>query len=146
MPATGGVETGESGLSIFETTDEKAKLLKEADVLKACRIYLVQHGWKITRHQQGMGARKGFPDLTAIRDGITIYVEIKKPAQVTESGRRVPGGVLSDDQRKFQAETEAAGGIYIVATGIDDLEPYGLYWRETQVKIVSKLYQKIKGA
>ena len=36
-------------------------------------------GWYVIRHQQGMGSHPGLSDLTAIKDGVTIYVEIKTP-------------------------------------------------------------------
>jgi hypothetical protein len=89
----------------------KVKRPPESIVLAAVRSWLLRRGYDVTRHQQGLGCRKGFPDLTALRDGRTLYVEVKAPA-----------GRLSLAQEEFRAACEAHGGVYIVARGIDDLE------------------------
>ncbi|MBQ9763391.1 MAG: hypothetical protein IJV92_03435 [Phascolarctobacterium sp.] len=70
-------------------------------------------GWYVIRHQQGMGSHPGLSDLTAIKDGVTIYVEIKTPR-----------GYQSDKQKKFQHDIELHGGKYIIARSIDDIQPY----------------------
>jgi Holliday junction resolvase len=83
--------------------------MKESDILKQVRDYLRWHGWYIYRNHQSLGSHKGLSDLTAIRDGKTIWIEIKKP-----------GGKPSDHQIKFAQEIESHGGIYLIITRIED--------------------------
>ena len=71
----------------------------ESVILQAVRNALVIDGYDVTRHQQGLGCRRGFPDLTALKDGKTLYVE-------------------------FQRECEAHGGTYILARSVDDVKPW----------------------
>ncbi len=93
----------------------KVKRQPESIVVSAVRNWLVKRGFDVTRHQQGMGSRKGFPDLTALRDGITYYIEVKTAF-----------GKLSPYQEEFRDVCEAHGGTYICARGIDDLVDEGL--------------------
>ena len=88
----------------------KPRLL-ERDVMRLVRDYLGLRGWFVMRHQQGLGSLRGFPDLTALKDGLTIYVECKTPE-----------GNLTADQCKFRRSCENYGGRYLVARGIEDLE------------------------
>jgi len=88
----------------------RVKRQPESVTLAAIRAWLTKRGHDVTRHQQGMGSRKGFPDLTALRDGRTVYIEVKTAF-----------GELSPYQREFRDVCEAHGGTYIVARGIDDL-------------------------
>jgi len=85
----------------------------ESAILGAVRDALRMDGYDVTRHQQGLGSRRGFPDLTALKDGRTLYIEIK-----TATGRQLP----------FQIEFERIcwehGGTYIVARSVDDIVPY----------------------
>lgn len=86
---------------------------KESYVLDQVREALRLDGWDVTRHQQGLGSRKGFPDLTALKDGKTLYVEIKTPV-----------GVQSIYQKDFEACCKAHGGTYILARCLEDITPY----------------------
>lgn len=85
----------------------------ESVILQAVRNALVIDGYDVTRHQQGLGSRRGFPDLTALKDGKTLYVEIK-----TATGKQ------SQWQIEFQRVCEAHGGTYIVARSVDDVKPW----------------------
>ena len=85
----------------------------ESVILQAVRNVLVLDGYDVTRHQQGLGCRKGFPDLTALKDGRTLYIEIK-----TATGKQSPYQV------EFQRICEAHGGVYILARSVDDIVPY----------------------
>ena len=82
----------------------------ESLILRQVREYLQLKGWDVTRHQQGPLCRRGFPDLTAIRDGRTIYIECK-----TATGR------LSAHQEAFRDAIEAHGAEYIVARCLEDV-------------------------
>lgn len=57
--------------------------------------------------------RKGFPDLTALKGGKTIYIEVK-----TKTGKQ------SAYQVEFQKICEAHGGTYVLARSVDDIKPY----------------------
>lgn len=85
----------------------------ETEIQNSVRNELRKDGWFVIRHQQGLGAHKGFADLTAIKEGKTIYVEIKTPT-----------GRLSEWQKQFQHDIEAHGAQYIVCRSVDDIRPY----------------------
>ncbi|WP_289049175.1 VRR-NUC domain-containing protein [uncultured Acidaminococcus sp.] len=90
-----------------------ARKQPESVILQAVRNALTLDGYDVTRHQQGLGSRKVFPDLTALKDGRTLYVEIK-----TATGKQSPYQV------EFQRVCEAHGGVYILARSVDDIKPY----------------------
>lgn len=83
----------------------------ETMILRSIRQYLQMHGWYVIRHHQGLGCHKGLSDLTAIRNGVTVYIEVKKR-----------GGYQSTVQKKFQADVEDHGAKYILAKGIEDVK------------------------
>ena len=83
---------------------------KETDIQNQIRDYLRMKGWFVIRHQQSMGSLKGLSDLSALKNGITIYIEVK-----TSKGKQ------SEYQKQFQQEIESHGGVYILARGIDDV-------------------------
>lgn len=85
----------------------------ESFILNQVRDILRLDGWDVTRHQQGMGSRRGFPDLTALKDGVTLYIEIK-----TKTGKQ------SAYQVEFEKICKAHGGTYILARSVDDVKPY----------------------
>ena len=70
-------------------------------------------GWDVTYHQQGPLCRKGFPDLTALKDGVTLYIEVK-----TATGKQ------SAYQVEFERICKEHGGMYILARSVDDIKPY----------------------
>ena len=89
------------------------KTQSESFILNQVRDILRLDGWDVTRHQQGMGSRRGFPDLTALKDGLTLYIEIK-----TKTGKQ------SAYQVEFEKICRAHGGTYILARSVDDVKPY----------------------
>lgn len=82
----------------------------ETGILKAVRDYLRLRGWFVIRMQQGLGSYKGISDLIAVKEGLTVWIEVK-----TASGK------LSKHQKQFREQITASGGIYIVVRGVDDL-------------------------
>lgn len=84
--------------------------LKEHDIEHAARDYLLWTGWYTFHIQQGLGCHPGIADRYAIKNGVSAWIEFKKP-----------GGRQSDDQKLFQAEVESHGGIYILARSLDDV-------------------------
>jgi len=84
--------------------------VKEKDILKQVRDYLRWKGWYVYRNHQSLGSHKGLSDLTAIHNGVTMWLEIKKS-----------DGKQSNHQKEFQREIEEHWGIYKVITKIEDL-------------------------
>lgn len=89
---------------------------KETDIQNQIRDYLRMKGWFVIRHQQSMGSLKGLSDLSALKEGITIYIEVKTSK-----------GYQSEYQKKFQQDIESHGGVYILARGIDDVSDIEKY-------------------
>jgi Holliday junction resolvase len=85
--------------------------LTEGEILRAVRDYLRVEGWLVIRNQQGLGSYKGLPDLTAIRAGQVVWVELKTPR-----------GHLSEDQERFRADIEQHGGRWLLARSVEDVE------------------------
>lgn len=85
--------------------------LSEKEIQAAIKQYLQLKGWYVIRHQQGLGCHKGLSDLTAIKDGKTIYIEVKKP-----------GGTQSWAQIEFERQIKDHGGTYFVATSVEDVQ------------------------
>lgn len=84
--------------------------ITEGAILAALRNYLQLRGGYVIRHQQGLGCHRGLSDLTALKDGRTVYLEAKRP-----------GGTLSPVQEKFRMAIEGHGGIYRVVASYDDV-------------------------
>ena len=83
---------------------------KETYIRRSVSEALRRAGWDVTYHLQGLGSRKGFPDLTAMKDGKTVYIEIK-----TETGRQ------SDYQKEFERICINHGCKYILARSVNDI-------------------------
>lgn len=61
---------------------------------------------------QGLGAVRGRPDIEAIYQGITYYIECKHPKE---------GGIMSQYQITQRLKIEAAGAPYIKARSVEDV-------------------------
>ena len=82
----------------------------ETGILRAVRQYLQTRGWWVVRMQQGMGSHKGIADLYCLKDGRSVWLEIKTPT-----------GKQSAKQKVFQGDVEAYGGEYAIARAVDDV-------------------------
>jgi len=82
----------------------------ETAILRAVRDYLRVQGWLCVRMQQGMGSHKGIADLYCLKDGRSVWLEIKTPT-----------GKQSRYQKAFQGDVEAYGGEYVVVRAVDDV-------------------------
>ena len=89
----------------------RLKGTKETDIQNAIRDYLKWHGWLVIRHQQTLGSHKGLSDLTALKDGWTVYIEVKTPR-----------GTRSQDQIDFCNDVIKHGGTYVLARSINDVK------------------------
>ena len=109
-------------------TDILEKGIKESTVLKDIESWLsLHHFWHMRcnnsagKAQSGKFMRsftcnghpvKGVSDIYAIRDGVTFWIECKRPV----------GGVLSVDQRNFLDAMNRHGAVGIVVNSIESLE------------------------
>lgn len=107
---------------------EISKNIKEAVVLKQVEEWLTLHRiWHMRcnnaagKAQSGMFMRsftcnghsvKGVSDIYAIKDGVSLWIECKRPV----------GGIISPDQREFLDAMNRNGAVGIVVNGIESLE------------------------
>ncbi len=75
----------------------------------AIKEYLSYLGAFRYHNLAGMGVYPGIPDITCVHKGIVYQIEVK-----TKKGKQ------SDNQKIFQDDWEAHGGIYILG-GIDEV-------------------------
>ena len=82
----------------------------ETIIKNQCRDYLRWKGWFVFPVLQGLGAHRGISDMIAVKDGQTLFVEIKTP-----KGRQ------SEHQKRFEADIVEHGGSYLLIRSLDDL-------------------------
>lgn len=58
-------------------------------------------------------SRKGFPDLICIKNGVVIFIEVKRPGG---------GGRLSAHQKRVHADIRNQGGTVYVVESIDEAD------------------------
>lgn len=90
----------------------------EAPVVEAIVRLLTRIGASVYRAQQhGWAASDpGQPDLTVFLPSLVVEANMHLWIEC-----KAPGGTLSADQRRFQAECEAAGCPYVVAESTEDV-------------------------
>lgn len=88
-------------------------LVKESDIQAQIRDYLRWNGWFCIKIHQSLGSYRGIADLYALKDGYSIWIEVKTPK-----------GRLSKHQEKFRDDVLAHGGTYIVARSVEDVRNY----------------------
>ena len=92
--------------------------MKESEIQKAVIDYLRLKGWFVWKNNQaGIYKKetgsyiplqvKGVADLTAIKDGKVVFIEVK-------TGK----GKLSDHQEAFRKAIVKAGGFYVISRGV----------------------------
>ena len=87
----------------------KKKITPETAENKAIKDYLNAKGFFWYPNTAGLGSKPGIPDLTAIRKGKVLQIEVK-----AGKGRQSP------KQVEFQRDWELSGGVYICG-GIDEV-------------------------
>ena len=86
----------------------------ETSIKKAIRDYLRLTGWFVFHNLAGLGVYPGISDLTAIKDGRVVFIEVK-----TNRGQQ------SEKQLLFEDGIRTHGGEYIVARSVDDVKETG---------------------
>ncbi len=90
--------------------EKLAPTLSESDIQRQIREFLQWHGWFVFKNHQSLGSYPGVADLYALREGRSVWIEIKTPV-----------GSQSADQILFEADIKAHGGEYIVAKCVEDV-------------------------
>lgn len=91
----------------------------EQQIQKQVIDYLTLNGWLVWKNKntnRGTGIylpthQKGVPDLTALRNGQVVFIEVK-----TETGKS------SSYQEEFQFDITWHGGIYRIVRSVKDAE------------------------
>lgn len=93
----------------------------ETDIQKAIMKYLKAKGYMVWKNLtegartggrgRGKNPNKGIPDICAVKDGVTHYIEIKRPE-----------GKLSEHQIKWHQEAYRHGVIVHVVTSLDQIK------------------------
>ena len=74
--------------------------------------YLRQQGWLVFHNLQGLGCYAGLSDLTAMKDGRIVWIEVKAHK-----------GQQSREQWEFERDvTTNSGGEYLIARSVDDVK------------------------
>ncbi|MBO8136781.1 MAG: VRR-NUC domain-containing protein [Desulfotomaculum sp.] len=84
--------------------------LKERDIQRQIKEYLQWHGWLVVKIHQSLGSYKGIADLYALKNGRSVWIEVKTPK-----------GKQSKDQEQFEKDIKAHGGEYMVARSVEDV-------------------------
>ena len=95
----------------FPVSSRKRKKNTETAIMQQIRYALGVYGWFVFRVPPSLYGSKGLCDLIAVKNGIAAFIEVK-----------APNGVQSDDQKVFGSRIRNAGGIYMLARSIDDVE------------------------
>jgi hypothetical protein len=102
---------------MIDCTKQKAKYkltprkISENEIKHQVKQYLDLKGWFNFHLLAGMGCYPGLPDRIAIKNGRTLFLEIKKPI----------GGIHRDNQKIFQENIERAGEEYFLIRNLEDL-------------------------
>ena len=88
------------------------RLKLERDVRDPCVAWAKDHGWRHKRMHFGRGAARGWPDDYFYKDGVSVWVEFKRPGKALEPLQRLRhrdmrlGGLhpwVTDDITHFKA-------------------------------------------
>ena len=92
---------------------KKMPIVTENQVKAQVREGLNAFGWFNWANLQGLGSKKGLTDRTAIKNGVVLWIECKRP-----------GKPLSPKQEEFRDELILAGGHFILAYSFHDVVKY----------------------
>ena len=87
------------------------KPVTEAMIQQQIRDYLRLTGWFVVKIHQSLGSYRGIADLYALKNGRSVWIEIKTAK-----------GVLSKHQERFWDDIQLHGGEYYVCRSVDDVQ------------------------
>ena len=103
----------------------------ETYIRKSIMDALRYSGWDVTYHLQGIGSRKGFPDLTAMKDGRTVYtteviVDEQEFAESKAASQNSSGSNVSypDPAPRSAYGSVGTDGFMNIPDGIDEELPF----------------------
>jgi hypothetical protein len=100
---------------------------REAGIKRAIVSGLRWHKWLVKNLWQGPMSERGISDLVCLKDGRTVWLEVKVPAMRSmKTGKMMRAGKQSKDQIQFDADVKAHGGEYYVVRGVEDLVDIGM--------------------
>jgi len=86
----------------------------ESNIQTYIKKYLKDNGWFCFKiHQQGKFCYRGITDLITMKNGVTVFIEVKAKK-----------GKLSQDQEKFRDDIVSYGGNHLVAKSLGDVIEY----------------------
>jgi hypothetical protein len=86
------------------------KVTEESKLKFVVKDYLKLKGWFVFHNLAGLGVYPGIPDITAIKTGHVVFIELKTPK-----------GKLSENQMKFQKSVELHDGNYFICRRLEDV-------------------------
>lgn len=91
--------------------------LTEMQIQGQIKNYLRAKGWFTYKNHQTLGSHKGVADLTAMKDGKVVFIEVKKP-----------GGSQSEYQKQFEQDCREHGIEYTILTSLNE----AIFWEKCQ--------------
>lgn len=107
-------KSSKNSLRNFQNYSE-SRFKPETAIKRSLKQYLSLKGWFVFHILQGLGSYPGIPDLIAVKNGQTLFIEVK-----THNGRQ------SKKQEEFQKALEDHGGKYLLIRDLDELIKQGL--------------------
>jgi len=89
----------------------KIKKETEKSIMKQIMYALQFYGWFVFRVPPSVYGHKGLCDIIAVKNGSTAFIEVKSAK-----------GKQTEEQKIFESRIRNAGGIYILAKSISDVE------------------------
>jgi len=85
------------------------KLKPETLIMRQIKQYMEYRGFFVYRNHQSLGSYPGIPDLTALKNGRVVWIEVKRP-----------GGKISDHQLAFAARVDEQKCEWYCLYSLDD--------------------------
>jgi Holliday junction resolvase len=84
----------------------------ERDITKSIKDYLKKNNWYVVKIAGGRFQQAGLPDLLAIKNGVTVFLEVKRPLKYK----------ISDIQTKTINDLKQAGVIAEIVFSVEDVK------------------------
>lgn len=93
------------------------KKTEETQIKKSIKDFLMIQGWFVYHNlNAGIGVKRGLSDLTALKNGITLWIEVK-----SQKGKQ------SIHQREFQEDIVDHGGFYLCVSSAREVNEFIKY-------------------
>ncbi|MFH2042415.1 MAG: VRR-NUC domain-containing protein [Acidobacteriota bacterium] len=87
----------------------KKNIKPETLIMRQIKEYLEYRGWFVYRNHQSLGSYPGIPDLTALKNGRVVWIEVKRP-----------GGKISEPQASFANNIQGQECEWFCLYSLDD--------------------------